>query len=82
MHIGALLLITLIILVYLGPGAVLRAVAGLGCLLPARRDRPAPTLGSQPNTGSVDGESPALRLELRPRACSGPHPINLGIKQL
>ncbi len=33
MHIGAILLITLIILVCLGPGAILRALAGLGCLI-------------------------------------------------
>ena len=33
MHIGAILVITLIVLVCLGPGAILRALAGLGCLL-------------------------------------------------
>jgi hypothetical protein len=33
MHAGTILLITLIVLVCLGPGAILRAVAGLGCLV-------------------------------------------------
>jgi hypothetical protein len=33
MYVGAILLIALIVLVCLGPGAILRAVAGLGCLI-------------------------------------------------
>jgi hypothetical protein len=33
MHVGIILLIALIILVCLGPGAILRALVGLGCLV-------------------------------------------------
>jgi hypothetical protein len=33
MHIGVILLITLIVLVCLGPAAILRALAGIGCLI-------------------------------------------------
>jgi hypothetical protein len=33
MHLGAIILITLIILACSGPGAILRALSGLGCLL-------------------------------------------------
>jgi hypothetical protein len=33
MHLGVIVLIALIVLACMGPGAVLRAVAGLGCLV-------------------------------------------------
>jgi hypothetical protein len=33
MHLGAIVLIALIVLACMGPAAILRAVAGLGCLL-------------------------------------------------
>jgi hypothetical protein len=69
MHLGALLLIFVLVIICGGPAAVLRAVAGLSLLAGDRRDRALPALGGQPNTGSLNDGRPA---------CSDPHPINLG----